>query len=156
MTLEHAAQLAETVSSIAILLSLVFVAFQLRQSGIISKAQARHAISEFALEMSQFRADHADRIARVHGAGELTEGDRVFRFWDHAQTLLHAETYFRHYELGLMPESHWRGYTRFVVSNIPIPGFRECWQEIGRGFSEDFGAWLDGLIAAHTGNQTAP
>lgn len=148
MTLEQAAQLAETVSSLAILASLLFVALQLRQNGIISRAQARHSISEFALKLSQFRAQNADRLAKVHSTEELTNGDRLFRFWDHVQTLLHAETYFRHYELDLMPESHWNGYVRFIIGNISIPGFRQCWQEIGPGFSGDFAAWLDRLIAA--------
>jgi hypothetical protein len=150
MTLEQAAQVAETVSSLAILASLLFVGLQLRQNGIISKAQARHAISEFALKLSQFRAQNADRLAKVHSTEELTEGDRLFRFWDHVQTLLHAETHFRHYELGLMPGSHWSGYTRFVIDNISLPGFRECWQEIGPGFSTDFAEWLDRLIATQT------
>jgi len=47
-----------------------------------------------------------------------------------------------------MPGSHWSGYKRFIESNIALPGFRECWREIGRGFSEDFAAWMDGLIDA--------
>jgi hypothetical protein len=153
MSLEQAAQVAETVSSVAILLSLVFVAYQLRQSGIVSRAQARHAISEFALQLSQFRAQNADRLAKIHRTEDLTDGDPLFRFWDHTQTLLHAETYFRHYELGLMPDSHWNGYTRFVISNISLPGFRECWREIGPGFSSNFAARLDRLIAAQSTSQ---
>ena len=46
-----------------------------------------------------------------------------------------------------MPEGHWHGYARFMTKYIQSPGFKEAWDDIGPGFSEDFAGWLDGLLA---------
>jgi hypothetical protein len=67
--------------------------------------------------------------------------------------LLHAETYFHHHELGLMPDVHWRGYARYMTKYIQSPGFKEVWDDIGPGFSEDFARWLDGLLASPSSPQ---
>lgn len=145
MTFENYAILAELVASVAVVISLVYLAVQVRQGTRLSQAEARHAISEFALQFSMFNAEHADRLARVHGEGELSEGDLLFRWWNHMMVLLHAETYFRHHELGLMPASHWRGYRRYVTSYLRTPGVRQFWEDVGPAFSEDFSQWVTQL-----------
>ena len=58
---------------------------------------------------------------------------------------LHAETYFHHFELGLMPSKHWSGYVRFFQGYIKTPGVAEFWNDVGPAFSEDFSRWVDSL-----------
>ena len=128
MTLEQAASLSEAISSIAILVSPVIVVIQLRQSERLNRAKARHDISVFAMDISKFQAEHADRFAKVYGAADLTRGDLHFRNWSHMQFFLHAETYFRHFQLGLMPSTHWNSYARFIRSYFATPGFRDAWE----------------------------
>jgi hypothetical protein len=101
---------------------------------------------DFVLHISIFRAEHADRFAKLESGAELTDGDRQFRYWSHVQFLLHAETYFHQHELGLMPDAHWRPYARYMTKYIQSPGFKEAWDDIGPGFSEDFARWVNGLL----------
>ena len=143
MTLEQAASLSEAISSIFILASLVVVVIQLRQSAMLNRAKARHDISMFAMELSKFQAEHADRFAKVYADVDLTPGDLHFRNWSHMQLFLHAETFFRHFQLGLMPTTHWKCYARFIRSYVATPGFRDAWQGARQGFSDDFAAWMD-------------
>jgi hypothetical protein len=93
-----------------------------------------------------FRAEHADRFAKLESGAELTDGDRQFRYWSHIQFLLHAETYFHQHELALMPDAHWRPYAKYFATYTQSPGFREVWDDIGPGFSEDFARWIDRLL----------
>jgi hypothetical protein len=147
MNMQDLVGVAELIASIGVVISLVYLAIQVRHGARVSLAEARHEISAFALEMSMFNAEHADRLARVHGSGELTEGDRLFRWWNHMMVFLHAETYFRHRELGLMPASHWDGYRRFVWGYLDTPGVTEFWGDVGPAFSREFAGWVDGLLA---------
>ena len=147
MQFQELVLLTELIASIGVIASLVYVAIQLRQSTRVSLADSRHAISEFALEFSKFNAEHADRLAKVHGDGELSDGDRLFRWWNHMMVFLHAETYFRHRELGLMPASHWDGYRRFVTGYLATPGVPDFWADVGPAFSADFSQWVTGLLA---------
>lgn len=146
MTIQDYSAVGEMVAAIGVVISLIYLAVQVRQSNRVNQAEARHAISEFALAFSTFNAEHADRLVRVHGGGELSEGDRLFRWWNHMMVFLHAETYFRHRELGLMPASHWGGYERYVTGYLTTPGIRDFWSDVGPAFSKEFSDWVTGLL----------
>jgi hypothetical protein len=81
--------------------------------------------------------------------GNLAEGDLVFRWWNDMITFLYAEACFRHRELGLMSESHWRGYQRFITDYLRTPGAPEFWQDVGSGLSEEFSESVTGLLRQH-------
>lgn len=147
MTFEQSAVLADVVSSVAILASLGFVVFQLRQAELLNRAKARHDISVFAHDLSKFQAEHADRFVKVYGNEPLSDADRHFRSWSHMQIYLHAETYFRHQQLGLMPPSHWSAYGRFIQGYAATPGFRDGWQDVRHAFADDYVAWMDRQMA---------
>jgi hypothetical protein len=145
MNLNDLANIAQIIAAVGVVVSLIYLAVQIRGNTKIASAQARHSISEFALRISIFRAEHADRFAKLERGSELTEGDRHFQYWSHVQFLLHAETYFHHHQLGLMPDEHWRGYAKFVRRYVQSPGFKETWDDIGPAFSEDFAQWINKL-----------
>ncbi len=147
MNLEQYVQFAELIASIAVVVSIIYLGLQIRQGTRVNSATARHAISQFALEFSMFKAEHADRLAKVTKETDLSDGDLTFRWWNHMMVFLHAKTYFHHYELGLMPSKHWNGYVRYVKGYLSTPGVRDFWADVGPAFSFDFSKWVYGLIA---------
>ena len=146
MTLENWAHLAEIIGAVAVVASLIYVGIQIRDSNRVNQANARHQISEFVLQVSMFHAQHADRLAEIQRKAELEEGDRLFRWWTHMMFMLHAETYYHHYELGLMPPGHWNGYIRYVEGYATSPGFVEFWGEVGPAFSRNFSNWMTEIV----------
>ncbi len=58
------------------------------------------------------------------------------------QIFLHAETYYYHFELGLMPQSHWSGYAHYITGYMHSNGIVDFWKDSGLGFSENFREWL--------------
>ena len=135
MTLESWAYLSEIVGAVAVVASLIYVGIQIRDSNRVNQANARHNISEFVLHVSMFNAGQADRIAaiqqKISEGNELTGAEHTFQWWSHMSMMLHAETYFHHYELGLMPDGHWKGYIRYVEGYSTTPGFAGFWGEVG-------------------------
>ena len=146
MNLEQYVQVAELIASVAVVVSIVYLGLQVRQSTRVNSASARHALSQFALEFSRFKAEHADRLAKVTSQVDLSDGDLVFRSFNHMMIFLHAETYFHHYELGLMPAKHWNGYVKYVTDYLSTPGVDEFWSDVGPAFSVDFSKWVDELF----------
>ena len=155
MTLENLAYVAEIVGAIAVVASLIYVGIQIRDSNRVNQANARHNISEFVLQVSMFNAAQADRIAaieeKISAGGELSAADKTFQWWSHMNMMLHAETYYHHFELGLMPDGHWKGYVRYVESYSTSPGFAEFWSEVGPAFSREFCNWMTGIVNRNTG-----
>ena len=156
MNLNDLANLAQIIAAVGVVVSLIYLAVQIRGNTRVASAQARHSISEFVLRISIFRAEHADRFAKLESGAELTDGDRQFQYWSHVQFLLHAETYFHHHDLGLMPDAHWSPYERYLVRYMQSPGFREVWDDIGPGFSEGFARWINRLLATDLSNPVNP
>ncbi len=159
MNVEQLAAWSQVIASVAVFLSLGFVAWELRMSTKVATATARHNLSHFAKEFSQFNAEHADRLAKVHApdvlAASLTPGDLQFRFWNHVQIILHAETFFIHHKLGLIPKTHWEAYCAFWDGYAATPGIADTWRQMKPSFEPEFGAWLDEHIAATRAPPTA-
>ncbi len=147
MNLEKIVLVSEILASVAVVITLVYLAKQVRQGTRVNRAAARHSLSQFALELSIFRAEHADRWAKVMQEEELTPGDVEFRNWNHMMLLLHAETYFHHYKLNLMPDNHWDNYAKFIVAALHSPGFEDYWNEVGFAFSRDFAVWMNQIFS---------
>ena len=78
MNLNDLANLGQIVGAIGVMITLVYLAIQIRGNTKVASVQARHAISEFVLRISIFRAEHADRFAKLESGAELTDGDRRF------------------------------------------------------------------------------
>lgn len=150
MNWEALGSIAELVAAVGVILTLAYLAYQVKQNTGALSAQSRHTLSEFVLKISMFRAEHADRMVRILTAEELSPEDAEFLFWCHMQVTLHAETYFHHIETGMMPESHWEGYVRYFSEYIQMRGFREFWSEVGPGFSKNFREWLSDLMGAQS------
>ena len=150
MTLESWALVAEIIGAVAVVASLIYVGIQIRDANKVSQANARHDISEFALQGSMFNASHADRMAEIakkHREGEeLSEAEHTFRWWNHMNMMLHAEMYYHHYEIGLMPEENWQGYARWIEIYSTTPGFVDFWKDVGRIFSRAFCNWMTGIV----------
>jgi hypothetical protein len=150
MNLESWAYISEIVGAIAVVASLIYVGIQIRDSNRVNQANARHNISEFVLQVSMFNAGHADRIAAIQqkiSEGEkLTGAEHTFQWWSHMNMMLHAETYYHHYELGLMPDGHWKGYVRYVEGYSIAPGFADFWKEAGPAFSRNFCNWMTEVV----------
>ena len=160
MTLEAWAYLSEIVGAIAVVASLIYVGIQIRDSNRVNQANARHNISEFILQVSLFNAGQADRIAaiqqKISEGDELTAAEHTFQWWSHMNFMLHAETYFHHYELGLMPDGHWQGYVRYVEGYSIAPGFADFWREVGSAFSQNFCSWMTEIVNRNNGLISTP
>lgn len=146
MNWEAIGSIGEVAGAVAVILTLIYLARQIRDNTKALSAQSRHSLSEFARQLSQFRAEHADRFAQIESADALSPGDLEFRHWTHMQVTLYAETYFRQHELGLMPENHWSGFSQFFGNYTDTPGFIEFWDGTGYAFSEHFRNWLNKTI----------
>jgi hypothetical protein len=69
MNWEAIAAISQLVGTIGVILTLAFLAVQVRGNTKVANAQARHSISEFVLRIAIFRAEHADRYLSSSRAG---------------------------------------------------------------------------------------
>lgn len=143
MSWEAIGAIAEAIGGLGVILTLAYLSMQIRASNRVARAQSRQSMSEFAMGISRFRAENAERFASIASCEEMTAADREFLYWNHMQMLTYGESYFRQYQLGLMPKNHWKGFSRWMDSYINEPGFTDFWQSDRGSFSDDFAGWVD-------------
>ena len=129
-----------------VIATLAYLAFQIKGNTVALSAQSRHSLSEFVLHIAIFRTEHAAQYAKLKSAEHLTPTDIEFQYWSHMQIFLHAETYYHHFELGLMPNSHWRGYAHYITEYMHSNGCVDFWRDAGAGFSESFREWVSSML----------
>ena len=99
------------------------------------------------MDITRFRAEHADRYARIATASALSPGDKEFLFWSHLQMLTYGEAYHQQFQLGLMPEAHWHGFSSWIDDYINSRGFDEFWASEKSSFSSDYCEWIEQKLA---------
>jgi hypothetical protein len=135
--------IAEAIGGLGVILTLVYLALQIRGSNRVAKAQSRQSMTEFAMGISRFRTEHADRYAKIYSGEKLSAGDKEFLYWSHMQMITYGEAYYQQFQLGLMPDAHWEGFSNWIDSYIEGPGFSDFWQSDSSSFSKDYSKWIE-------------
>ena len=146
MNWEVAAAIAEVIGATGVIVSLVYLAVQIKDSNRVARAQSRHSITDFINQLVLLRTTHADRLAQIAASDSLSAADEEFLTWVHIQVLLLAETYHYQYSLGLMPASHWRPFVNYFRGYSRTKGFDSVWENFENTFAEDFQDWLNSEI----------
>lgn len=149
MTLEQASFVAQIVSAVAVIASLIFVGFQLKHATAAIRATSSQAHSGLYTDLVRSIIDNAD-FARTWSTGltnpkALTEAEWV-RFVAYASAL------FRLYESsrvqwlnGRLDEEHWHTIERQAADFGQLPGLQRAWDLRGHWYSPEFRAWFEGL-----------
>lgn len=149
MSLEQLSFLAQIVSAVAVIASLIFVGIQLRRATSAIRATSSQAHSSLYTDLVQSVIDNAD-FARIWSIGisdpkALSEEEWV-RFVAYASAL------FRLYESsrvqwlnGRLDEEHWHTIERQAADFGHLTGLWSAWQLRGHWYSTEFRAWFEGL-----------
>jgi hypothetical protein len=157
MSLSQLAEIGSFVSGVAILASLIFLYFQLRQIN----HQVRQAEKN---QKSAIRQGRASRTVRIILAGTdpsladaFTKG--TFGAEDISSTQLtqfsaalravfvnSEDTYYQHKE-GLLDEAGFAGFVTGMKGSFRYPGFRAQWKSARRNYGIDFVEFMDKLLA---------
>lgn len=149
MTLEQWAFIAQIVSAIAVIASLVFVGFQLKRATAAIRATSSQAHSSLYTDLVQSIIDNAD-FARVWSIGLTDPKALAEEEW--VRFVAYASALFRLYESsrvqwlnGRLDEEHWHTIERQAADFGHLPGLQVAWKLRGHWYSAEFHAWFDGL-----------
>jgi hypothetical protein len=147
MSIEQFAFIAQIVSAVVVVPSMIFVGFQLKHAAAAIRVASSQAHSECYTELAKSVIDNADfaRIWRVGLADpHALEADEWVRFVGYANAL------FRLYESsrvqwmnGRLDSEHWRTVEHQIADFWQLPGLQAAWKARGHGFSSEFRAWFD-------------
>jgi hypothetical protein len=148
MSLSDLASLGSFVSGLAVLISLVYLALQVRHAEKYQRAQITHTRTTRGIDIqTNFSAPGlAETVMRARkGATDLTEGE-LYLFTAYQTALFaHWEDSFYQHADGLMSERAFGTATNLMTAALTNVATRVAWRRSGSAFDAEFRGFIDGL-----------
>ena len=152
MSLSDLAALGSFISGVAVLISFVFLAFQLRQNAHNQRATVhneRTALTQdIALEIASSR-ESAEVYRRGSEADPSLDMADCNRYLSYALSAFWAyEEFFYQHRDGMIDEARWATNVRRLRSMVAQPGYRAAWRVFSNGwFESDFVDWFNKIMS---------
>ncbi len=147
MSLSDLASIGSLVSGIAVLISLIYLALQVRQAALNQRSETQSSTTGRRIDLLLHMANAADANLRAAAADPDTTPEQAFQFIMAMQaTLTNSEDEFFQYRSGMLDERRFK--LQFVVNRglFALPGARAVWRLTRTNFHPDFVALMDGII----------
>ncbi len=141
--------ISQFVSSIAVVLSVLYLGIQVHRSTRIAKVAAQDAAASAVRDVTNTFMENAE-MSRIWGAGlekidALSAEDQARFFHATHQFLKALETIHFHYLNGLMDEQLWLGWQELLRHYITAPGVEQYWKLRHSLFSARFREFVSTL-----------
>jgi hypothetical protein len=129
MTLGDLGNIGDFLGAIAVLVTLIYLAVQVRQNSSISRAQTRQALADSQINYLNSRV--TDPFLRAVSF-KMYSGEKLSEAESYAlrvHLLAHIrlfENYFTQYVLGTMDEEDWRAMREVIIGQFRFPAYRQA------------------------------
>jgi hypothetical protein len=150
MTLSDLASIGSLISSVAVLVSLVYLSLQIRQAERLQQASIRQNRTTRIVDISYSLIDPsaAEAVSKGLVGAEDISATQLAQFTSYCRAAFYGaeDDFYQHHE-GLLNESAFASYLNGVKGTMASPGFRAAWKRQRRSFGSDFVAFMDKLVA---------
>jgi hypothetical protein len=149
MTLATLVNIGSLISSVAVLISLVYLNRQLRQGALNQRSKMDRGRSQQVGEWLQYIAqpETAAMVLRGHAGDPTLTSLECHRYlWSVYPLFLHFEDSYYQYRDGMISEPQYASIIGHLRSRCPSPGFRALWLHIRERFPADFAGFVDGVM----------
>lgn len=147
--------IAEIIGATAVVITLAYLAIQIRNSTRIAKSAARQAIAEMSMAMgTDLVADKSLTAALLKDFKEedVDEADWVRLLARNYIAMRHYENIYYQYLTGMIEEDEWLGFRRNLKAVLQWRSMREYWANEHQYYSDTFRAEVDRIEAEESGD----
>ncbi len=147
MTLEDLGNLGEFVAAVAVVVSLIYLALQIRQNTRSVRDSAYQGVANSVGELTKLFGTNPQIIA-VFRKGSRSPDDLSEDEWFQFSNLVHTimnnfQTFHRMRERGLLDDSVWTPTVRNLRAQMQVPGFQEWWKRNPIEFTTSFTEYIE-------------
>lgn len=147
MSLEAWAAIAEIIGALAVVITLAYLAVQIRQNSSAirsSNATTVHINTQNLAQAPMMDRELAEIILRaLNGDDELSRSEKLAAYAWIYQFLKTGELAHQSFVRGELDEEYWEASMNFYRSYYQTPGFRSYWADRRSAFTEDFRKVVD-------------
>ena len=160
MMIEKLGNIGEFVAAIATVITLIYLAFQLRQNTRALKATAfQNVTSEMGKNVEHIMDNGELAEILIKGTAEpesLTPAERLRLSAVYVSSFRRLESVYVQYSLGTMEHENKRGFEISMIPLLQLPFGQQWWSEAKIAFYEPFVRHIDEGIASGKFSQTMP
>ena len=149
MSWDAVGAISEAFGAIGVVLTLIYLASQLRQNTAALKANSFDSFTQLGNNKQQFHANHADVIAKARSHAELTRSEQIIADSSNVMLLNLIENIYHHHRSGIMDDATFddriEGFRKNAQANIALSEFWER-QRLSLLYTKDFIRFMDELI----------
>jgi len=146
MTIAEIGAIGEFIGAIAVVVTLVYLAIQMRQNTNALKLNAVRSVTEELQDMFSLAASSlelSEIIVKAAAHGELQGSERA-RYYMFTNNLVRVyENAFFLSRAGVVDRTHWEGMTRMMIDYTSMAGFQKFWEDRKHWVSGDFQEYMD-------------
>jgi hypothetical protein len=153
VTLNELGSLGEFISGIAVVVTLIYLAVQIRHNTRAVRSSMHHAMIESTLRIAESVSDTADVGRIVLKADEdfdnLTKEERI-RFEAYAERVFNNfESVFYSYRNSMIEEDLWESWESSYLADVSRSAMRRYWQEERPQHLRDFMDFVEEFYRTH-------
>ena len=147
LTLEQYAYLAEIIGVVIVVVTLLYLAVQVRQGANLLRSESRQALLNNTREHLKGYLDHADLFDRLETEETLSKTDqlRFSALWITNMRLREHEWF--QFRDGILDEETWRSYREIIRLTLSSRKHRAWWEEMKGVFDPTFVNVVDEFVA---------
>jgi len=151
MNLEDLGNIGEFIGGIGVVISFLFLAWQIRQNSKTIKAQIRQSHADNAVHGTMQIASNPDLRRVIHKVNtqEKLSADEHIVWWGYLYSSLHLwENKYTQVKMGTIPQSDWE-VEKHPISEMPLHRrwLEIHWEAVKGGFDPGFSAEIDRILA---------
>lgn len=154
MTLNDLANIGQVIGAIAVVISLIYVAYQIRQNTSAVRAATAQSVHEhFANWYNSFACDPSLPQIALKGLkdyGSLADADKARFVATFMAFLSYSQNAFLKWRQGLLEPSLWLGWEQVIMNLVCSPGGKGLWKERSYLFGEEFRRHVEGDLMTRT------
>ncbi len=157
MSWEAISAVAEAVGTIAVLISLLYLAVQIRtqnrESQLSASSDLSRGFTDFTGDMAG-NSDLAAIIVKGNGALESLNEVESLQFFSHnARVCRILEGLHRQNSAGRLHDDSWSGVKNILIDYSAYKGFRDWWHLRRHWYSKEFQDYIDPLMSERDGRE---
>jgi hypothetical protein len=148
MNWTKASAVAEILSSVAILITLVYLVVEIQQNSEATQADTRQAILDSDQQFLAFYVDSPE-LSDFQYKGDLSDEERIRLSYLLITFVRMRESNWLQYENETLDDVTWQAYRLSLIAVLSTPQTRAWWQNFGveRIFDSEFISLVDELLA---------
>jgi len=145
MNWEAISAVSEIVGAVAVVISLIYVAAQIRQNTKMMRATAKQGLTEASQNLIYTAIDKSEEWVKLTTGDDASTREEDARMSLMVRAMLRGfESQCYQYESGLIEDDEWRALQTAIKDLCSLPGFNKYWQQLKPHMSERLKKVVDG------------